>query len=204
MLVDHSRLVSVVDRRSQDAAVHSDLVLYDPSGPARGGEAGLSDVVRTASARVVVFSWVAESDAVDRALALGAAGYLFKGLSAADLLASVLAIHGGDVVACRGHTGVGTPVPGTGEFASRTGLTARESEVLLLIVDGLTNAEIAACRSLSINTVKTYIRNAYSKIGVSSRSQAVRWGLEQGCSSSDGPAREGPRPHPFTVTAHGP
>lgn len=56
-------------------------------------------------------------------------------------------------------------------------LSDREEEVLRLIVAGLTNREIADEVYISINSVKTYIRSAYRKIGVHSRSQAVAWGL---------------------------
>jgi DNA-binding CsgD family transcriptional regulator len=56
-------------------------------------------------------------------------------------------------------------------------LSEREEQVLALIAQGLTNQEIADRVYVSINSVKTYIRSAYRKIGVSSRSQAVAWGL---------------------------
>ena len=60
------------------------------------------------------------------------------------------------------------------------GLTGREIEVLALIGEGLTNQEIADRVFISINSVKTYIRSAYRKIGVNSRSQAAVWGLQHG------------------------
>jgi len=60
------------------------------------------------------------------------------------------------------------------------GLSDREAEMLRLIVAGLTNREIAEEIFISINSVKTYIRSAYRKIGVNSRSQAVVWGLRNG------------------------
>ena len=59
-------------------------------------------------------------------------------------------------------------------------LTGREVEVLTLICRGLSNAEIARSLFLSPNSVKSYIRTAYRKMGVASRSQAVVWGLEHG------------------------
>ena len=59
-------------------------------------------------------------------------------------------------------------------------LSEREEQVLALIVQGLTNQEIADRVYISINSVKTYIRSAYRKIGVRSRSQAVVWGLRNG------------------------
>ena len=60
------------------------------------------------------------------------------------------------------------------------GLTARESEVLVLITQGLSNQEIAERCYLSINSVKTYIRTAYRKLGVNRRAQAVAWGIRNG------------------------
>ena len=60
------------------------------------------------------------------------------------------------------------------------GLTEREAEIIALIARGLSNQEIADLAYLSINSVKTYIRTAYRKMGVTRRSQAVRWALEHG------------------------
>lgn len=63
---------------------------------------------------------------------------------------------------------------------NRTGLSAREVQVVALIAEGLTNQEIADRVFVSINSVKTYIRSAYRKIGVNSRTQAAVWGMEHG------------------------
>jgi DNA-binding CsgD family transcriptional regulator len=60
------------------------------------------------------------------------------------------------------------------------GLTARESEIVALIARGLSNRDIAERSYLSINSVKTYIRTAYRKVGVTRRAQAVVWGMQHG------------------------
>ena len=60
------------------------------------------------------------------------------------------------------------------------GLTQREAEMVTLITRGHTNAEIAATTYLSPNSVKSYIRSAYRKMGVERRSQAVAWGIAHG------------------------
>jgi DNA-binding CsgD family transcriptional regulator len=60
------------------------------------------------------------------------------------------------------------------------GLSVREAEVVALITQGHTNPEIAASLYLSLNSLKSYIRSAYRKMGVERRSQAVRWGIEHG------------------------
>ena len=62
----------------------------------------------------------------------------------------------------------------------KEGLSDREAEILSLITQGKSNAEIAKLTFLSPNTIKTYIRATYHKIGVSSRTQAVLWGVEHG------------------------
>ncbi len=62
----------------------------------------------------------------------------------------------------------------------RDGLSRREAQVLRLIGEGLSNQDIAAAIFVTVNTVKSYIRTAYRKIGVTSRAQAVRWALVHG------------------------
>jgi DNA-binding CsgD family transcriptional regulator len=59
-------------------------------------------------------------------------------------------------------------------------LTVRERETLAHIATGRSNVEIAAEMQISLNSVKSYIRSAYRKIGITSRSQAVLWGVEHG------------------------
>jgi DNA-binding NarL/FixJ family response regulator len=63
------------------------------------------------------------------------------------------------------------------------GLSRRESQILALIVGGLSNQQIAEELLLSINSVKTYVRSAYRKIGASRRGQAVAWAIQHGFSS---------------------
>jgi DNA-binding NarL/FixJ family response regulator len=81
-----------------------------------------------------------------------------------------------EIVAMVEAAAAGTP-PDTDGVA---GLSAREVQVLALIAEGLTNQEIADRVFVSINSVKTYIRSAYRKIGVNSRSQAAVWAMQHG------------------------
>lgn len=60
------------------------------------------------------------------------------------------------------------------------GLSGRESEILALITQGKSNAEIAAVVDLSLNSIKSCIRSAYRKIGVTTRVETVLWGVEHG------------------------
>lgn len=113
---------------------------------------------------------------VRRGLAHGCAGHVDLRTSAGELLRAVeaagragrQAAHDGGRVAPRDWPG--------GEH----GLSRRESDVLCLISAGLTNDAIAERSGLSVNTVKSYIRSAYRKVGVTRRSEAVRWGIEHG------------------------
>lgn len=128
--------------------------------------------------RVVVFTWVFRPEVVALALEKGVAGYLSKTLPAEQLVTALERIHRGEVVVSdppRHHRPTGQDWPGRDE-----GLSQRESEVLALITQGRTNAEISEITYLSPNTVKTHIRSCYAKIGVTSRSQAVLWGVEHG------------------------
>ena len=156
-----------------------DVVLYDTFGQVQGDGVDLEDLVRGSGARVAIFSWNVQPELVERALRRGARGYLSKALRAEEIVAGLEAIHRGEIV-----TPMGPEVADVfemGDWPGREhGLTPRESEVLALITQGLTNQEIADRAYISINSVKTYVRTAYRKIGVTRRSQAVAWGIENG------------------------
>ena len=65
-------------------------------------------------------------------------------------------------------------------------LTQRELDVVTMVTRGCSNREIAAHLGLSLNSVKTYIRTAYRKIGAERRTQAVLWGIEHGLKAPEG------------------
>lgn len=123
---------------------------------------------RPLGGQLVLFGWNHSQSEVRTALAAGARGSLPKSLPADVLVSSLRRIVAGEVVVLRRQSA--TPVE-SGEVA----LTAREAQIVDLIATGLSNDEIAALTRLSINSVKSYIRAAYRKMGVSSRSQAVLW-----------------------------
>ncbi len=159
-----------------------DVILYDTFGQVQGDGVDLEDLVRGSDARVVIFSWNVQPELVRKAIHRGAAGYLSKGLSADEVVACLEAVHRGETVTPR-ESAQQVDRSAAGEWPGREeGLTARESEVLALITQGLSNQEIATRTYLSINSVKTYIRTAYRKIGVTRRSQAVAWGMQHGFS----------------------
>ncbi len=178
-LAPFSHTVQVVEIDARLPVVSDvDIILYDTFGQVQGDGVDLVSLVRGRNARVVIFSWNVQPDLVDRALAKGAHGYLSKELTAAEIVRSLVAVHGGDVVRPAKEESTDDE---RGVWPGREhGLTAREAEVIALITQGLSNQEIANTTYLSINSVKTYIRTGYRKIGVARRSQAVIWGMQHG------------------------
>jgi DNA-binding NarL/FixJ family response regulator len=158
-----------------------DIALYDTFAQAQGDSPKVEELVaRTAVGKVVVYTWNLDERLAKAALAKGVAAYLSKTLPAAELVAALKAVHAGETV-------VSPPlVDGSevrGEWPGRDeGLTPREAEVVALITQGYSNADIADMTSLSINSVKSYIRSSYRKMGVTSRTNAVLWGLDHGMS----------------------
>ena len=157
-----------------------DIVLYDSFAQPESDHEEIGVLVANPRARrVVVYTWNFHSDLVDSARRHGAHGYLSKTLPARELVAALEAVHSGEVVisevAARARSAPGLDWPGRGE-----GLSDREAEILALITQGKSNADIARLTYLSPNTVKSYIRTIYRKLGVGSRTQAVLWGVKHG------------------------
>ena len=181
MLAPHHERVSIVELSSGLPVLSDvDVILYDTFAQIQGDGVDLEDLVHDTDARVVIFSWNVQPELVQKAIDRGASGYLSKGLSADQIVAGLEAVHQGETVVPR-ESAPTADRDTTGQWPGREhGLTARESEVLALITQGLSNQEIAERTYLSINSVKTYIRTGYRKIGVGRRSQAVAWGMRHG------------------------
>ena len=157
-----------------------DIVLYDSFAQPESDHEEIGVLVENPRARrVVVYTWNFHPDLVESARRQGVHGYLSKALPARDLVAALEAVHAGEIVVSdpprRARSASGLNWPGRGE-----GLTDRESEILALITQGKSNADVAALTFLSPNTVKSYIRTIYRKIDVASRTQAVLWGVNNG------------------------
>ena len=157
-----------------------DIVLYDSFAQPESDQEEIGILVANPRAhRVVVYTWNFHPDLVESARRHGAHGYLSKTLPARELVAALEAVHSGDVViskvAARARSAPGLDWPGRGE-----GLSDREAEILALITQGKSNADVARLTYLSPNTVKSYIRTIYRKLGVGSRTQAVLWGVQHG------------------------
>lgn len=157
-----------------------DIALYDSFAQPESDHGEIDVLIRSPHARrVVVYTWNFHPTLIDHARRQGAHGYLSKTLPARELVAALEAVHAGEIVISdpprRARSASGLDWPGRNE-----GLTDREAEILALITQGMSNADVAALTFLSPNTVKSYIRTIYRKINVSSRTQAVLWGVENG------------------------
>jgi DNA-binding NarL/FixJ family response regulator len=157
-----------------------DIVLYDSFAQPESDHDEIATLVANPCAhRVVVYTWNFHPDLIASAQQHGAHGYLSKTLPARELVAALEAVHAGEAVVSdvppRARSAVGLDWPGRGE-----GLSDRESEILALITQGKSNADVARLTYLSPNTVKSYIRTIYRKIDVGSRTQAVLWGVDHG------------------------
>ena len=174
---DRVRVVETV--ANEPVGQDVDIVLYDNFGQPHHKGLDLDVLLSQARARhLVIYTWHIDPALVDIALDVGATGYLPKNLTADELVSALERINAGEVVAPETSP---DPQPGSGDWPGRTfGLSERESEIIALITQGLTNEQIADRAYLSINTVKSYIRTAYRKMGVRSRSQAVLWGIDHG------------------------
>jgi DNA-binding NarL/FixJ family response regulator len=158
----------------------TDIVLYDSFAQPESDHEEIGALVRSPrSHRVVVYTWNFHPDLVRSALDQGADGYLSKTLPARELVTALERVHAGERVISdpprKAGPAIGLDWPGRSE-----GITDREAEILALITQGLSNADVARLTYLSPNTVKSYIRAVYRKIGVDSRTQAVLWGLAHG------------------------
>lgn len=181
MLAQYPDQVQIVDLTTQPTMPHDpDVILFDTFGRLPDQDLKLRRIIDSNKAKVVVYSWEDYPEEVARRQ--GAAGYLSKGLSAADLVAAIVALHAEQPLPA---VGVGTDEPSLTWPGQVQGLTAREAEMMSFLVRGLSNDEIAQRAYLSVNTVKTYLRSTYRKIGVSNRAQAVGWGLRNGFDSTD-------------------
>ncbi|GAA5142292.1 response regulator transcription factor [Pseudonocardia adelaidensis] len=163
-----------------------DVVLMDLRMPVLDGVAATARIARDhPSVAVLVLTTYADDDSVAAALAAGARGYLTKNAGRAEIAAAIRSAAAGQSTFDAGIAGrlVAALVDRTGATPvapERDGLTAREREVLTLIAKGLSNAEIAAALVVGQSTVKTHINNAFAKIGVTNRADAVRYAYRTG------------------------
>lgn len=174
-----------VETLAQIAALRPDVVLLDLNMPGLGG----MEVLRRASkehpaCRIVILTQYDAPHYVLAALQAGARGYLLKKAGGADVVNAVRAVARGESVL---HPAV-TPfvietalqgAPDAQAAEARPALTDREHEVLRLIGDGLTNAQIATTLQISPKTVDKHRANIMEKLGIATRAALIRYAVEQ-------------------------
>lgn len=159
------------------AQTQPDVVLMDLVMPIMDGVAATRAIrEQHPHIQVIVLTSFPEEDLVQGALRAGALSYLLKNISATELVAAIRAAHAGrptlapEATQALIHAASRPAVPGDD-------LTEREREVLALMVEGLHNQEIAERLVVSRSTIKSHVSNILSKLGVSSRAEAISLAL---------------------------
>jgi DNA-binding NarL/FixJ family response regulator len=178
----------------QATALHPDVVLMDVRMPGTNGiEATERLVAALPGSRVLILTTFDLDEYAFAALRAGASGFLLKDARPAELVAAIRAVATGDAVVSARVTrrmlemfAGDLPAPGSSEPGPRgldarlRTLTARETEILRAVAEGLSNAEIAARFVLSEATVKTHVGRVLAKLDVRDRVQAVVLAYETG------------------------
>jgi len=154
-----------------------DVVLMDMVMPDMDGVAATHAICQQfPQIQVIALTSFKEGDLVKNALEAGAIAYLLKDVSADELARAIRAAHSGratlspEAAQALVQTSNQPPSPGLD-------LTERELEVLVLMVEGLNNTQIAGKLTVSPSTVKSHVSNILSKFGVASRTEAVTLAL---------------------------
>jgi len=175
------------------AAVHAaretepDVVLMDLSMPElNGADATRAVLEHDPKCRVIVLSMYAEREYVRRALKAGAAGYVVKRSAAKEVVDAIRAVHAGQrYLSPRVADVVIDDYAGDGKGDLLEKLSAREREVLQLLAEGRTGAEIATRLALSQKTVETYRARLVEKLGIRDVAGLVKFAIQRGLVSLD-------------------
>ena len=162
----------------QARALTPDVVLMDLQMPGVDGVSATREIVSSGlGVDVLVLTSYSDNERILDALDAGAVGYLLKDADPDDVLSGVRAVARGESPI---HPKAARALLGARSAGGRPQLTAREVEVLQLVRDGLANKQIARQLEISERTVKAHLTSAFSRIGVSDRTQAALWAQRNG------------------------
>jgi DNA-binding NarL/FixJ family response regulator len=171
------------------AATDPDVVLMDVRMPRMNGLAATSRLIDRAkesgrrAPRILILTTFDSDDHVYEALRLGADGFVLKRAEPEELVRAIHTVAHSDVLlypAAVRRLAALRPRDATADGLLDAGLSQTEQEVLRLLARGLSNAEIAADRFVSVETVKTQVAGILTKLGVRDRTQAVIEAYESG------------------------
>jgi DNA-binding NarL/FixJ family response regulator len=151
-----------------------DVVLMDLNLPRTSGlEATRRIIGALPTCAVLVLTMVDDDDSVTAALRVGARGYLLKGAGQEEVLSAVRTVAAGGAVLGAGMASALTGPSAGGSGRAGLDLTARESEVLAMLAEGLSNPEIARALGVSLKTVQNHVSWVLAKMQVRDRTQAA-------------------------------
>jgi DNA-binding NarL/FixJ family response regulator len=159
-----------------------DVVLMDIRMPVLDGVAATRELATLEGVRVLMLTTFNVDDYVVEALRAGASGFLLKDVKASDLVEAVRVVAAGEAMVAPAVTRrlldrliQQVPAPGAQRSAGPAldGLTERERQVLELVAQGRSNAEIAAALVVTETTVKTHVHHLLTKLGLRDRTQLV-------------------------------
>src|SRR3990172_2563764 len=162
-----------------------DLVLMDISMPGLGGlEATRAIKKQGPGVQGLILTMHEREDYLFQAVRAGASGYVLKGADIQDLLAAVRSVHRGEVylfppVAKKLLLDYLRRVESGEDLSSYDGLTEREREVLQLVAQGKTAAQIAEVIHVSPHTVQSHRDNIMAKLGMHNRAQLVKYAIQK-------------------------